>query len=137
MIDYDYRPLRLSELARRVINAAQALAEASACEAGAAHVLLALARERRSFSSRLLREYHLDVAGLEIAVARLNGAAPHGLDALLERAYSQAERLGNHYTGTEHLLLAVYSDEALASLLGHYGADADALCQRLERHLAG
>ncbi len=131
MTDHDYRPLRLSELARRVLNAAQALADATASEAGAAHVLLALAQEGRSFSSVLLREYRLD----RLDAASWNGA--RGLDAVMERAYAQAERLGSHYTGTEHLLLAVSRDPGIAALLADYGADAEVLCQRLERHLAG
>lgn len=131
MTDHIYPPRRLSELARRVIYAAQALASG---DAGAAHVLLALALERRSFSSALLLEHRLDVAGLSLALEQPNGAVPRGLDALLERAYAHAERLGNHYIGTEHLLLAISSDPVL---LAAYGADADALAQRLEQHLAG
>jgi ATP-dependent Clp protease ATP-binding subunit ClpC len=130
-------PRRLSELARRVIHAAQALADATASDAGDTHVLLALAQERRSFSSALLREAKLDVTGLVAALERWNGAAPRGLDSLLEQAYTQAERLGNHYTGTEHLLLALASDPRMAVLLADHGTDADALFQRLEQHLAG
>jgi hypothetical protein len=130
LTDHEHRPLRLSELARRVIYAAQTLADVD--EAGAVHVLLALAQERRSVSAALLREARLDEA-----LERWNGAAPRGLEALLEQAYAQAERLGNHYTGTEHLLLALSRDPAMAALLTDLGADADALYHKLERHLAG
>jgi ATP-dependent Clp protease ATP-binding subunit ClpA len=137
LTDHILHPLRLSELARRVIYAAQALAAATDSDADAAHVLLALARERRSFSSSLLREFSLDAAGLGAALERGNGATPRGLAALLEGAYAHAERLGNHYTGTEHLLLTVSYDPGMAALMADYGADAEALCQRLEQHLAG
>jgi len=122
------RMARLSELSRRVLNAAQQLA-ADEHHVSLEHLLLVLARERRSMASRLLQTYGLDVAGLE---RNLNQAsAGTMLEDVIEHAVDRADQLGSHYTGTDHLLLALAQHPYGALLLARCGIDAGELITAL------
>lgn len=115
---------RLSELSRRVLNAAEQLAAQVEGQAtGSEHLLLALARERRSVVSQILRDHGLDYARLAAAIeeSRLDRHSEVILEETIDHAVDRADQLGMHYTGTEHLLLALAEDLYGARLLKRYG----------------
>ncbi len=131
------RLARLSELSRRVLNASEQLAEQTPFkQIGMAHLMLVLARERRSVCSQILRDCGFDDASLEAALMKPRAASGGNLEELLDRAVEHAEELGSHYTGTEHILLALRLDLRGARLLKKYGAVPDEVERRLREHLA-
>ncbi len=135
------RVARLSELSRRALNAAQQLAaQTDGQVAGLPHLLLVLAREQRSMASRWLCEAGLDLEALEASVSRVSGTEAAIQAALLEdvidSAVNHADRLGMHYTGTDHMLLALTLHSYGAQLLRAYGVDPQALRDTLLRALA-
>jgi ATP-dependent Clp protease ATP-binding subunit ClpA len=134
------RVARLSELSRRVLNAANQLAsQRGDPTAGLDHVLLVLAHERRSITSRILDEQGLDEAGLEAILGRCCGHPEVNQAALLEdvidQAVDRADQLGTHYTGTEHILLALALNNYGAQLLEQHYVDPMRLIAAVYRHL--
>ncbi|MDZ4765918.1 MAG: Clp protease N-terminal domain-containing protein [Chloroflexota bacterium] len=146
MIDADQsrRIRRLSELARRVIRAAEWWAHHSAMPDAqidahlaphSGHLLLALVLETRSVSSVLLGEVGIDSARARAALNAHTFHAETGINGVLDEAFAHADRLGNHYTGTEHLLLALTTDAAAAARLSTAEIDLAHLQARVERYL--
>lgn len=143
MIDHETarRLRRLSELARRVLRAAESWAGHSAPALPqrvphSGHILLALVLETRSFSSGLLREAGVDLAHARAFIAAHPFQDEDSFLALIDSAFAHAARLGSHYTGTEHLLLALTTDaDALACFLDA-GIDVTRLRERVESVLA-
>ncbi|NDJ86994.1 MAG: hypothetical protein GYB66_14030 [Chloroflexi bacterium] len=130
---------RLSELGKRVLNAAGQVAHDYGQETITPHhVLLVLTQERRSVARHLLAEGNCDVDLLRESIADLPvhsfDAAAH-LDTILDRALDRAEALGSHYTGTEHILLAMTLDPRSRRLLEAYDIDVNWLQQRLYQEL--
>ena len=94
---------------------------------GATHVLLGLLREGRNPAASVVE--HADVATSVIASELETELGPRGdpqprqvvldltqgEDALLRRADLEAQQRGEPYIGTEHLLLAILSDEGNAA----------------------
>jgi ATP-dependent Clp protease ATP-binding subunit ClpC len=134
------RTARLSELSRRVLNAAEQLAvQHQNPSAGLDHVLLVLARERRSTANRLLDECGLDQAGLEASVGRglsSGSMSPAALEEVIDLAVDRADQLGTHYTGTDHILLALAQNGHGARLLQQHRVDPAQLIAALYRCLA-
>jgi len=134
------RVARLSELSRRVLNAADQLAAQDAGRpAGIDHLLLVLLRERRSPVSRVLRSCGLDERAL-LTVIHSSAAAPDSisevlLDDVIDQAVNRADQLGTHYTGTDHMLLALAEHPQGVRLLQGCGVDPDQLQAALRRDL--
>jgi ATP-dependent Clp protease ATP-binding subunit ClpA len=122
---------RLSELSRRVIVSAEQRAAALGQPVGVGHLLLALLAEQRSPAAGMMRACGLDDSRLRAGLDARDALLLVSLEPVLARAPLQAERLGSHYTGTEHLLLALALLPAGAHALRAYSADADALAARL------
>lgn len=141
VIDHDptRRTRRLSELARRVLRAADLLAlrpDDDFSRPLPGHVLLALLLEGRSASALLARESGVDAALVQVALdegAYLDGVL--GVESVLEDAFTHAERLGSHYTGTEHLLLALTHNPSASALLLYAGVEPERLRLLVETHL--
>jgi ATP-dependent Clp protease ATP-binding subunit ClpC len=134
------RTARLSELSRRVLNAAQQLAwQEEGQPIGLDHLLLVLARERRSAASRMLHECGLNQAALDPIPERgLSGShvSPEALvEEVIDQAVDWANQLGTHYTGTDHLLLALAENSYGAALLRQYGVDVERLVHQVYRDL--
>ena len=134
------RVARLSELSRRVLNAASQLADQQQDQpAGLDHLLLVLAREQRSVVSRILRDCGLDEIALAGALGQLPLASNLTSEALLEdvidHAVDRADQLGTHYTGTDHILLALAQNPQGAKLLQRYGVSLDRLLTAIYRDL--
>lgn len=134
VFDYPHHR-RLSELARRVIRAAEMWAAHNGDDSiiQPAHLLLALVLETRSPASALMRASGVDLARVQIALA-IESAV--GIDPALHEAYFHAERLGSHYIGSEHLLLALTTQSEAAAILLEIGIDPNDLRSRVERHFA-
>lgn len=134
------RSARLSELSRRVLNAAaQLAAENDHQTTGLEHLLLVLGREKRSMAARLLLEAGLDEARLAADLRRLQPdptLAATALDEVMGRAVEQTETLGTHYTGTDHILLAMTMDDEAVNLMRHYGVDIVGLQRQLKTILS-
>lgn len=128
------RNAKLSELSRRVINAAEQMAVLLDHETlGLGHMLMILAREQRSVSSVLLQD--LDKAELQQALEDADAIALMSIETVLASAVDYARKLGSHYTGTEHLLLSLAHDLHGALLLQRFGLDATALHRVIEETL--
>lgn len=123
------RVVRLSELSRRVISRAHLLAEDMHQEQTTLlHLMMALAQEKRSPAGRLLRECGLDED--QLAWDTATSAVPSSADdmeELLDDAVFAAERLGSHYTGTDHLVLVLCQNRHGKRALARYGVNANTL----------
>lgn len=130
------RSASLSELSRRVLNAAEKLAtEANHGATGLEHLLLILSREQRSITPRLLSDCGLRQDRLAYDMRYLQPdvvLAATALDEVLARAVDQADALGSHYVGTDHMLLAMSYDEEAIALMKRYGVDVAALREKLQ-----
>ena len=83
---------------------------------GTEHLLLGILRERAGLGARMLRDRGLSEHGLKDAISRANGTGEPGVPTqgltkhawqAIEKAASDAARLGHSYIGTEHLLLGI------------------------------
>jgi len=133
------RTARLSELSRRVLTAAQQLASQEEGPFALDHLLLVLARERRSAASRMLRECGFNLAALDAAPGQGRSGDHVSSEALveevIEQAVDRANQLGTHYTGTDHLLLALAENAYGAALLRQCGVDVERLVHEVYRDL--
>lgn len=137
------RMAKLSELGKRVLNAAEYIAIMHQHEQMTPlHLLLALAQERRGIAFEALPHCGLDSVTLQNDLKQLPRLVPGAkslVNHLIDGAVDRAEILGTHYTGTEHLLLAMTVDPDGQEILRLYGLDLKCLQQYLrdvllERH---
>jgi ATP-dependent Clp protease ATP-binding subunit ClpC len=108
---------RFTQRARRVLSLAHMEAErARVGLIGTEHLLLALMTEEGGVASRVLRELGLEINRVREMILRVSGEGHYtggrielGPDTqlVLEMALEEARKMGHHYIGTEHLLLAL------------------------------
>ncbi len=109
---------RFTKRARRVLTFAQEEArQMNHNYIGTEHLLLGLVREENGVAVRVLREMEIDPRQIREIVERTVGRGqrtPRGKLTLtprtkrvIELAVDEARRLGQHYIGTEHLLLGI------------------------------
>lgn len=123
---------RFSELARRVIHLAEVTAQQfDHPGVGVGHLALALALEERSSTALLLRQSGLDAEGLWRALSRGDAALLMSIEPALDAAVEWAQYMGSHYTGTEHLLLALTASGEHQPILSQHRADVVLLYERL------
>jgi len=128
------RMANISEIAHRVLNGAiEEAARAGHLTVGVEHLLLALCRDRRNVAGRVLRQNGATVDSIEALVAQL--AFPSLLVPVFNAAVAQASYLGDHYLGTDHLLLAITQDGAGMEVLRYMGLDPIQVQARLREHL--
>ena len=133
------RTARPSELTRRVLSRAALLtAEMQQTETTLLHFVMALTQELRSPAGRLLRSAGLDDDQLAWdTVIRSVPSSADDLEEVLDDAVFAAERLGDHYTGTDHILLVLTENRHGVRLLQRYGVDVDALQTQARAALRG
>ena len=113
---------------------------------GTEHLLLGLIREEGGVAARVLRELGLEAARVEEIVERLTGAGQHdsgkidlspGTQQVLEFAFEEARRLGNHYVSTEHLLLGLvrYGEGIALNVLRKLGVSPEQIRRQTRRVL--
>ena len=102
---------------------------------GSEHLLMGLLKEGQGLAAKVLRQAGLEPEGMSSAIARLVGVgAPGGLPSqgltprckrIIELAITEADRLGHHYVGTEHLLMGLLreGDGVAARVLTGSGLD--------------
>ncbi len=130
------RNARLTELSRRAITAAEQMAVSlDHPTVGLGHLLLVMLQEERSPVAALLRGAGLDESALRGDLQTGGGDLLVSVEVVLDRALDHAEGVGSHYTGTEHLLLTLTTDETGRDLLRRYGIDADDLRGRVQSQL--
>ncbi|MBN1313157.1 MAG: ATP-dependent Clp protease ATP-binding subunit [Anaerolineae bacterium] len=139
---------RFTQRARRVLSMAQEEAERLQHNyIGTEHLLLGLMREGGGVAGRALRELGLEIKQVEELVERKTHSEKRttftkldlspGTKKVLELAVDEARRLGHHYIGTEHLLLALVShNEGVAiDVLGALKVSPDQIRKQTNRIL--
>lgn len=120
----------LSELGRRLLNGAiSEAATAGHASVGVEHLLLAFCRDQRNVAGRVLREMGMDSEYLGWLVTRLTFPKP--LAPVFDAAVMEARRLGDHYVGTDHLMLALTRDGSGMGVLRFVGLDPGAVRSHL------
>ncbi len=115
---------RFTQRARRVLSLAHSEAERARHNyIGTEHLLLGLTDEDGGVAGRVLRELGLDPARVREMVERLSPSGRHSggkidlapdTQQVLEYAVEEARRMGHHYIGTEHILLALVRVDGVA-----------------------
>ncbi len=116
---------RFTQRARRVLSLAHQEAERMRQDTiSTEHLLLGLIQEEGGIAGRVLRDLGLEPDRVQEIVERVTGIGQGyggkinlsaGVQQVLEFAIEEARRMGHHYIGTEHLLLAlVRSNEGRA-----------------------
>jgi ATP-dependent Clp protease ATP-binding subunit ClpA len=128
--------IRLSELSRRVLNAAEQTAlSLEHSTVGIGHLMLALVQERRGVTSDILQRSGLNQPRLNAGLHKRLPALLTGLETVLTNAIEQADKLGSHYVGADHLLLTLTLVQPGIVLLQQYGAEVDRINRLLNKHL--
>jgi hypothetical protein len=131
---------RFTPRARRAIVTAQKEAgELRSAEIGTEHLLLGLVSERKGIAARVLKDQGATEERVRVAVAAAGGPttdeppeqlpfAPRGKKAI-QLAVREALQLGHDYVGTEHLLLALFTEGegAAAEILRELGVSEEAV----------
>jgi ATP-dependent Clp protease ATP-binding subunit ClpC len=137
---------RFTQRARRVLSLAHTEAErAHQGSIGTEHLLLGLADEDGGVAGRVLRELGLETARVREMVERVSPAGQSTSNKIdlapdtqqvLEYAVDEARRLGHHYIGTEHILLALVRVEGAAmDVLRRLGVTPDQVRRQTRRVL--
>jgi len=139
---------RFTQRARKVLALAHQEAERMHQPAiGTEHVLLGLIDEMGGIASRVLQELGLEPDRVKEITERLSPPSSQsegqielssGVQQVLEFSIEEARRLGHHYIGTEHLLLAlIRSDQGLAGeVLKKLGLTAEQIRRQVRRVLS-
>ncbi len=137
---------RFTQRARRVLSLAHQEAErARQGLIGTEHLLLGLLAEEGGVAGRVLRDLGLEPSRLREMTQRLGINAPYVIGKIelasdtqlvLEFAIEEARKMGHHYIGTEHLLLALVRGESVAlDVLKKLGVTADQIRRQVRRVL--
>ena len=141
---------RFTDRARRVVVRAQEEARALDHDyIGTEHILLGLLREGQGVAAKALASLGI---GQEVVRQRVGDVVPPGqvearsghipftprAKRVLELSRGEAQQLGHHYIGTEHILLALIrqGDGVAAQVLVALGADLDRVRERVLQLLA-
>jgi ATP-dependent Clp protease ATP-binding subunit ClpC len=141
---------RFTERARQVVVLAQDEARALRHNyIGTEHLLLGLLREQEGIAARVLDSLGITIGEVRVQVGRIVGEGDEATAAqipftprakkVLELALREAQALGHHYIGTEHLLLGlVRENEGVAArILLELDADAETICGEIIGMLSG
>jgi len=122
------RLARLSELSRRVLSRANMIADDyDQHPVDLMHLLLALAQEKRSPGALTLPRCGLNQTALQDALRRPHLSTATHLEEVLDEAVFYAEQMGSHYTGTDHIIMALARHERGMWLLLKFRVDVERL----------
>jgi ATP-dependent Clp protease ATP-binding subunit ClpC len=141
---------RFTERARQVVVLAQDEARGLGhAYIGTEHLLLGLLREEEGIAARTLASLGVGLDEARTAVVELVGRGDEQetgqipftprAKASLEGALVEADGMGHHHVGTEHLLLGLTRDESSAAvrLLGELGTARDVIRAAVVEQLGG
>ncbi len=138
---------RFTQRARRVLSLAHQQAEKyRQTSIGTEHLLLGLMIEEGGIAGRVLRDLGLETERVHEIVERVSGYGDYkggridlspGVQKVLEEAIEEARRLGHHYIGTEHLLLALVqsTDGSVEDVLRKLGVTSEQIRRQTKRVL--
>jgi len=137
---------KFTQRARRVLSLAHQEAErAHQALIGTEHLLLGLLEEDGGVAGRVLRELGLDSSRMREMILRVSGEGRHegaGIELApetqqaLEFALEEAQKMGHHYVGTEHLLLSLHRAGGNgAEVLKKLGINEDQVRRQVRRVL--
>jgi ATP-dependent Clp protease ATP-binding subunit ClpA len=127
---------RLSELSRRVLFGAQYTARKYKHPAvNIGHLLLVLLQERRGVSSGILHQAGLNTESLQAGISNREAPTLPSIETIVIPAIDQAEKLGSHYVGADHLLLTMTLVDAGKTLLRTSHAAVERINRLLNKHL--
>lgn len=128
---------RLSELSRRVLNAAEQQAvKLDHPAVGTGHLLSALVKERRGTTSSILKQGGLDEEKLQKDLMAGRRRLFSDISIVLDDAINQAEKMGSHYVGADHLLFALTLNAKCTELLAHYNVAVDKVRRLIQKQLS-
>ncbi len=139
---------RFTQRARRVLAYAQEEAERlNHSYIGTEHLLLGLLREESGIAGKVLRELNVQFDRVTELVERITGPGRRTpfskidltprTKRVIELAVDEARRLGQHYIGTEHLLLGLIrqGDGVAIDILRQLGVNSDQIRRETMRAL--
>ncbi|MBT3240547.1 MAG: ATP-dependent Clp protease ATP-binding subunit [Chloroflexi bacterium] len=138
---------KFTQRARRVLSLAHQEAEQLRHNyIGTEHLLLGLIREEGGVAARVLRELGLETSRITEIVKRLSQPGEEvtenidlspGTQEVLQYAIEEAEKLGNSYVSTEHLLLGLirYTDGIALNVLRKLGVTPEQIRRQTRRIL--
>ncbi len=140
---------RFTQRARHVLSLAKENAEEmNHAYIGTEHVLIGLLDEGGT-AGQVMRELGLDSERVKTLVRRMSRSATRrpsgkvelapGTKRLLELAVDEARGQGQHYIGTEHLLLGLLrqTEGIVVDILRTFGVTPEQMRARWRRHLSG
>jgi ATP-dependent Clp protease ATP-binding subunit ClpC len=135
---------RYTERARRVLFFARYEAGELGCASiGTEHLLLGLIRDGKGLTSEVFARAHLPLEAIRDEITRSKGLhlgesveirfSAETLELLNTLAPEEANRLNDHYVGSEHFLLGLLRDErtVAGSILASHGLQLDAVRQEI------
>jgi ATP-dependent Clp protease ATP-binding subunit ClpC len=139
---------RFTQRARRVLAYAQEEAERlNHSYIGTEHLLLGLLREESGIAGKVLRDLHVQFERVTELVERITGPGRRTpfsridltprTKRVIELAVDEARRLGQHYIGTEHLLLGLIrqGDGVAIDILRQLGVNPEQIRRETMRAL--
>ena len=115
------------------------------------HILVALLEQERSVPLDILKEMGVPADAMRAKLHELLDSAPKvgsptnqifmtpGAEGLLSRAKAEADRLGDEFIGTEHLLIALTQEDQgdVARVLQEYHVETESVYQALQKVRGG
>lgn len=141
------RPDRFTEKAQEVLSASQELVrQYKHSQWDVEHLLLALLEQEEGLTSEILKQLGVETEYVKNKVRQVLEEAPKityegaqiyatpRVHSVLEAADTEAKRLKDEYIGSEHLLIAISSEQGgqSAKLLKDFGVDQEKIYQALE-----
>jgi ATP-dependent Clp protease ATP-binding subunit ClpC len=146
------RPERFTEQAREVLAASQGIASRyHHVQWDVEHILLALLEQKDGLTAQILEKLGADVAAVKARVEDSLARAPKAtsesaqiyatprIARLMDSVGHEADRLKDDFISTEHLLIAIASDDRgeSAAILKEFGIDREKIYRALQEVAIG
>lgn len=138
---------RFTQRARKVLSLAYQEAELTHHNMiDTEHILIGLLLEDGGIAGKVLAEAGLEVERVRDIIKRITEATPvpegtkvelsNETQQVIESAVEEARKLGHHYIGTEHLLLALVQQECVAlEVINRFGVTAEEIRRKTRRFI--
>ena len=130
------RNARLSEIGRRTLYATEQIAVSlEQTQVGLGHLLMALAQEKRGVTAEILEQSNLNQDQLKLDLKNPVPQLKLSIEHVIFHAVEQAEKHGNHYVGSDHLLYAMTQLPQPRALMTTYNVRIDKVKRLLDKRL--